>query len=61
MDLTTQVAAAINAWLENLVKELLAPAIDVAGNLLLQAPRLDAVTVVVRTGRSPAGSPTRCW
>ena len=48
MDLTSQVTAAINAWLENLVKQLLSPAIDAAGNLLLQAPRLDTVPVVVR-------------
>jgi len=48
VDLTSQVTTAINAWLENLVKQLLSPAIDAAGNLLLQAPRLDAVPVVVR-------------
>lgn len=48
MDLTSQVAGAINAWLDGFVRELLAPALGAAGELIFQTPRFEAVPAVAR-------------
>lgn len=43
MDLTTQVAEAINAWLQSLVTAILAPSLAAAGQLLFSTPAFDAI------------------
>lgn len=48
MDLTTEIASAINAWLDGFVRELLMPALDAAGDLIFQTPRFEVVPAVVR-------------
>src|SRR5437867_2526870 len=43
MDLTSQVAEAINAWLQSLVAAILAPSLAAAGQLLFSTPVFDAI------------------
>lgn len=49
MDLTSQIAEAINAWLRGLAAQLLGPALDAAGQLLFQTPAVDAIPQVQQT------------
>ncbi len=48
MDLTSQVAEAINAWLQSLVAAILAPSLATAGQLLFSTPAFDAIPQVQR-------------
>lgn len=49
MDLTTQVAEAINAWLQSLVTAILAPSLAAAGQLLFSTPAFDAIPQIQRS------------
>lgn len=46
MDITSQVIAAINAWLQSLATSLLRPALAAAGQLLFQTPAYDSIPEV---------------
>jgi hypothetical protein len=49
VDLTTQVAEAINAWLQSLVAAVLAPSLAAAGQLLFSTPAFDAIPQIQRS------------
>jgi hypothetical protein len=49
VDLTSQVAEAINAWLQSLVAAILAPSLAAAGQLLFSTPAFDAIPQVQRS------------
>jgi hypothetical protein len=49
MDLTSQIADAINAWLRGAATALLGPALEAAAKLLFQTPALDAIPQVADT------------
>lgn len=49
MDLTTQIAAAIDGWLHGLAAELLAPALDAVGRLLFSTPTFDTIAEINAT------------
>ena len=46
MDITSQVIAAINAWLQSLATSLLKPALAAAGQFLFQTPAYDSIPEV---------------
>ena len=46
MDITSQVTAAINAWLQSLATSLLKPALAAAGQFLFQTPAYDSIPEV---------------
>lgn len=46
MDITSQVAQAINSWLESAARQLLGPALQAAGRLIFQTPSLDRLPPV---------------
>ena len=48
MDLTSQIAEAINAWFAGLASQLLGPALAAAGQLMFQTPAFDTVPEVER-------------
>lgn len=49
MDLSSQVAEAINAWLQSLVAAVLAPSLAMAGQLLFSTPAFDAIPQIQRS------------
>jgi hypothetical protein len=49
VDLTAQVAEAINAWLQSLVAAILAPSLAAAGQLLFSTPAFDAIPQIQRS------------
>jgi hypothetical protein len=49
VDLASQVAEAINAWLESLVTAILAPSLAAAGQLLFSTPAFDAIPQIQRS------------
>ena len=49
MDLTAQVIAAINGWLQSLVAQLLSPALTAAGLLVFSTPALDQIPELAST------------
>ena len=49
MDLTSQVAEAINGWLQGLVAQLLGPALATAGQLVFSTPAFDGIPEIAAT------------
>ncbi len=49
MDITSQIVAAINGWLQSLAQHLVRPALAAAVSLVFQTPQYDSIPEVGRS------------